>query len=64
MYFNDHNPPHFHAEYSGIETIFDLNQGVFIKGALPSRQSRLILAWFELNKDELLNMWETKEFNC
>lgn len=62
MYFNDHNPPHFHAEYAGVETIFDLNQGVFIKGALPSRQSRLILAWFELNKDELLSMWETKEF--
>lgn len=62
MNFNDHNTPHFYAEYTGMEAIFDLNQDVFIKGALPSRQSRLFLAWFELNKNELLNMWGTKEF--
>lgn len=62
MYFNEHNPPHFHAEYNGVETLFDLVQGVFIKGALPSRQSRLVLAWYELHKEELMEMWETKEF--
>lgn len=62
MYFNEHNPPHFHAEYSGVEAQFDLLQGVFIKGALPSKQSRLVLAWYELHKDELLTMWETKQF--
>jgi len=22
MYFNDHNPPHFHAKYSGYEAMF------------------------------------------
>ncbi len=62
MYFNDHAPPHFHASYNNIETLFDLQQGVFIKGALPTRQSRLVLAWYELHKEELLNMWETKAF--
>ena len=62
MYFNEHNPPHFHVEYNGLQAQFDLMQGVFIKGSLPSRESRLVLAWYELHKEELLSMWETKEF--
>ena len=32
MYFNEHNPPHFHATYNGIEALFDLNEGAFTKG--------------------------------
>ncbi len=62
MYFNEHNPPHFHVEYNGIEAQFDLLQGVFIKGALPSRQARFVLAWYEFHKDELLEMWHSKTF--
>ena len=62
MHFREHNPPHFHAEYNGMEAQFDIVNGVFIKGALPSRQSRFVLAWYEFHKDELLKMWETKAF--
>ena len=29
-----------------------------IRGALPSRQLKLILAWCELHKDELMQNWE------
>ncbi len=62
MYFNEHNPPHFHVAYKGKEVLFDLVQGAFIRGALPSREARLILAWYELHKEELLSMWDSKEF--
>ena len=62
MYFNEHNPPHFHASYNGIEALFDLNEGAFTKGALPSKQARLVLAWYELHKDELFEIWDSKEF--
>ena len=62
MYFNDHTPPHFHATYNDVEALFGLNEGAFIKGHLPSRQARLVLAWYELHKDELLTMWNSKEF--
>jgi len=62
MYFNEQNPPHFHAEYNGVEAQFDIINGVFMKGALPSRQSRFVLAWYEFHKDELLEIWETKSF--
>lgn len=62
MYFNDHNPPHFHVEYNGMEAIYDLEEGAFIKGAIPSRQARLVLAWAELHKNEIMEMWTKKEF--
>ncbi len=44
MYFNEHNPPHFHALYNKYEAQFDLSEGAFFKGALPSKQARLVLA--------------------
>ncbi|MDR1663311.1 MAG: DUF4160 domain-containing protein [Clostridiales bacterium] len=62
MYFNEHNPPHFHAEYNGTEALFDLNEGAFTKGSLPSKQARLVLAWYELHKDELLEIWNSKKY--
>lgn len=62
MYFKEHNPPHFHVTYGEIEVQFDMNEGAFIKGMLPSKSARLVLAWFEIHKDELMEMWETKEF--
>jgi len=53
---------HFHVTYNGIEAQFDLNEAAFTKGALPSRQARLVLAWYELHKEELYQMWNNKEF--
>lgn len=57
MYYDEHNPPHFHATYNGIETIFDINEGAFTKGMLPNKQARLVLAWYELHKEELIENW-------
>jgi hypothetical protein len=59
MYWDEHAPPHFHAEYSGQEAVFDIIEGIFIRGALPSKQARLVLAWYELHKDELMGNWES-----
>ena len=58
VYPNDHNPPHFHAEYGGCKALVDIQHSCVIRGALPSRQLKLILAWCELHKDELMQNWE------
>ena len=67
MYPNDHNPPHFHVEYNGRKALFSIKDGVFIQGSLPAKQARLVLAWNELHKDELLQNWGQlvlgKEYN-
>lgn len=58
MYNNgEHNLPHFHAEYQGYKAVFSMD-GDLINGSMPSRQIKLIVAWTELHKDELLANWE------
>ncbi len=63
MYYREHNPPHFHVRYGEYEAQFDLQEGAFLSGFLPSKQARLVLAWYEIHKDELLEMWNVQEFH-
>ena len=58
MYYNDHNPPHFHAEYAGRKVLVDVQSGCILRGALPARQLKLVLAWNELHRDELMEYWD------
>ena len=58
MYYDDHNPPHFLAEYNCYNAIIEIVKERVIKGALPSRQLKLILAWCVLHQDELMQNWE------
>lgn len=56
--YEDHNPPHFHAEYSGNKALINIFDVTVLKGGLPKKQLKLVLAWAELHKDELLENWE------
>ena len=47
-----------HAEYGGFKALIDIQNSCVIRGALPGRQLKLILAWCELHKDELMQNWE------
>lgn len=60
MYFGkkEHNPPHFHAYYQDLKGVFDINTCEMSDGNLLKRQVKLIEAWAELHKDELLADWE------
>ena len=58
IYYDDHNPPHIHAEYGDYEALFDIQKAVAIKGSLPSRQLKLVLAWIVMYQDELMQNWE------
>ncbi len=57
MFFNDHNPPHFHAEYGDYKCIVNLNDEV-VTGFMPKRALKLIFEWLDLHKEELLVNWE------
>ncbi|GAA0121014.1 MULTISPECIES: DUF4160 domain-containing protein [Clostridium] len=56
--YNGHVPPHFHAEYNGDKAIVDIINGKILRGYLPKRQLKLVLAWAEIHKDELMQNWE------
>ena len=58
MYYDDHNPPHFHADYAGNRALIDIQEGCVIRGGLPNRQLKYVLAWAEMHKDELMQNWE------
>jgi len=58
MYFSDHNPPHFHAEYESYKAEYDIKTLDRIVGTLPTRAHALVLEWASLHKEELLSNWE------
>ncbi len=55
--YNDHNPPHFHAEYSGNKALINIADATVLRGRLPKKQLKLVLAWAELHKDDLFINW-------
>lgn len=58
MYYDDHNPPHFHAEYNENKVLVDIVEGRVLKGAFPSKQLKYVLAWADIHQDELLENWK------
>ncbi len=57
MYYNEHNPPHLHAEYQGRNAIFDFS-GNIVKGSLSSKTAtRLVRDWIDLHASELEKDW-------
>lgn len=58
MYFGDHNPPHFHAEYQGFKAEYNIKTLDIIVGELPKRAHILVLEWASIHRNELLNNWK------
>jgi Domain of unknown function (DUF4160) len=56
MYYRDHRPPHFHAIYGDYEVVVNIENGV-IEGRFPRRAVRLVLEWYELHREELMEDW-------
>jgi hypothetical protein len=61
MYLLDnkhHNLPHLHAKYAEFEASVNILDSEILAGKLPRKQLRLVQAWIELYRDELLADWE------
>ena len=57
MYFADHAPPHFHAEYGEFEITVEIEAGV-VTGKFPRRALGHVLAWYNLHRSELAEDWD------
>jgi hypothetical protein len=57
MYYDDHNPSHFHAAYEGLEAVLDF-KGNLLKGSISPRAHKLIKEWCALHKKELEENWQ------
>jgi len=58
MYWRDHQPPHFHAEYGEHEALIVIADGTVYAGSLPPRALRLVREWRRLHVEELERAWE------
>jgi hypothetical protein len=57
MFFNEHDPPHFHVEYRGRKAVFDFN-GNIMRGSLNSKTAtKLAREWVDLCLAELEEDW-------
>lgn len=57
MYYRDHAPPHFHAEYGEFEATIEIESGV-VEGRFPRRALNHVLEWYALHQDELSENWK------
>ena len=61
MYYMDnkqHNLPHIHVKYQGEEAVISISEGELLDGSLKINKMKLVQAWIEIHKDELLADWE------
>lgn len=61
MYFVDnqrHKLPHIHVKYQEHEVVLALPEGEILEGSMPGNRLRLVLAWMEIHRDELMADWE------
>ncbi len=58
IYYNEHNPPHFHVKYNEHRATIDIRELRILEGNLPQRVLALVLEWSFLHRNELLADWE------
>lgn len=67
MYFNEHNPPHFHIRYNEFRAVMTIEGLEITEGRLPSRVAALVLEWASQHRGELMDNWnsirETGDYN-
>ena len=63
MFFDDHNPPHFHARYAEESVAIEIESLRIMEGHIPPRALGLVVEWATQHKKELLNNWELARLN-
>jgi hypothetical protein len=58
MFYDEHNPPHFHAEYGSDMVLIDIRNLSVFSGRVPPRVIGLVIEWATLHQQDLLMDWE------
>ncbi len=61
MFYDEHNPPHFHASYGEYQAEISINDLTVLVGKLPSRALGLVVEWASMHQEELMNNWRSIE---
>jgi hypothetical protein len=60
MYYKDnkqHNLPHIHIRYNEFKAVYSIPDGQLLEGNIPINKEKLIIAWIELRKEDLMADW-------
>lgn len=57
MYWAEHGVPHLHAMFGDEEAVFSIENGAVIVGEMEKKRRKLLAAWIELRRAELLENW-------
>jgi hypothetical protein len=57
MFYEDHNPPYFHARYGNDQAVIKIDDFMVLEGFLPPRALGLVVEWAARHKVELANNW-------
>lgn len=61
MFFYDnkeHKLPYIHVEYGEYAAVISIPSGDLIAGKFPGEKLKLVQAWIEIHKDELMANWK------
>jgi len=58
MYYQDHQPPHFHARYADHRASIEIESLALMAGDLPGRALGLVIEWARLHRSDLVDDWE------
>ncbi len=58
IFYDDHNPPHFHADYGEHEVLLNINTLAILGGNLPARALGMVTECASLHQPELRVAWE------
>jgi hypothetical protein len=64
MYYNEHNPPHFHARYGHFKIEIAIKTLTILAGKLPPKAMGLVMEWATLHQDELMVDWNLARDNA
>lgn len=63
MYFGDHVPPHFHAEYGEFSAQVSIHNFAIIEGYLPPKALALVVEWASIHQETLIENWKSLSEN-
>lgn len=63
MYYDDHNPPHFHARYGDESVVVSIDALAMLEGQMSPRALGLVIEWASQHKKELMVDWELARTN-
>ena len=60
FYFDnkEHKLPHIHIEFSGYHAVVSIPEGNKLSGDFPANKMKLVAAWIEIHKEELMADWQ------